>query len=212
MSETTSGIPAGNIHPFCGWSDSAASGWTTSYVIGSNRVKNDDWGSMYFGIYQYEGSALSRRIYMELDGINSQLYLEGNILATGGCTFYGSDIRYKSIMQQVNLSLLDIAKAPSFVYRWNRPNMNQNRLNLGGSAQYTQSVLPWAVEDNDNFLSMDYATVAYTFAVHTARHLLTYESRTDKKIKKLEREIVILKKQLKKLRYEEASIVDDQSV
>lgn len=140
------------------------------------------------------------------------LYVEGNITATGGVTLYGSDIRYKSIMQQVNLSLLDIAKAPSFVYRWNRPNMNQNRLNLGGSAQYTQSVLPWAVEDNDNFLSMDYATVAYTFAVHTARHLLTYESRTDKKIKKLEREIVILKKQLKKLRYEEASIVDDQSV
>ena len=59
---------------------------------------------------------------------------------------------------------------------------------------------------------MDYATVAYTFAVHTARHLLTYESRTDKKIKKLEREIKILKRELKKLGYEEASIVDDQSV
>ena len=90
--------------------------------------------------------------------------------------------------------------------------MNQNRLNLGGSAQYAQKILPWAVNDNDNFLSMDYATVAYTFAVHTARHLLTYESRTDKKIKKLEREIVILKKQLKKLGYEEVRTLDDQSV
>ena len=68
------------------------------------------------------------------------------------------------------------------------------------------------LENNDNFLSMDYATVAYTFAVHAARHLLTYESRTDKKIKKLEREIKILKRELKKLGYEEASIVDDQSV
>lgn len=136
----------------------------------------------------------------------------GDLLVTGGCTFYGSDIRYKSIMQQVNLSLLDIAKAPSFVYRWNRPNMNQNRLNLGGSAQYTQTILPWAVEDNSNFLSMDYATVAYTFAVHTARHLLTYESRTDKKIKKLENRVKYLEKQLKKLGYEEASIVDDSSI
>ena len=143
---------------------------------------------------------------------NGVLYTNGNILAEGGGTYYGSDIRYKSIMQQVNLSLLDIAKAPSFIYRWNKHGMNQNRLNLGGSAQYTQSVLPWAVEENDNFLSMDYATVAYTFAVHTARHLLTYESRTDKKIKKLEREIKILKRELKKLGYEEASIVDDQSV
>lgn len=139
--------------------------------------------------------------------------VNGDILATGGTTFYGSDIRYKSIIHPVMLLALNkIAEAPSFVYRWNRPNMNQNRLNLGGSAQYTQSVLPWAVEDNDNFLSMDYATVAYTFAVHTARHLLTYESRTDKKIKKLEREIKILKRELKKLGYEEASIVGDQGI
>lgn len=138
--------------------------------------------------------------------------VNGDILATGGTTFYGSDIRYKLIMQQVNLTLLEIANAPSFIYRWNKKDMKCDRLNLGGSAQYTQSVLPWAVEDNDNFLSMDYATVAYTFAVHTARHLLTYESRTDKKIKKLEREIVILKKQLKKLGYEEVRTLDDQSV
>lgn len=159
-----------------------------------------------------------------IQGYNGYLYLgstsansiridsSGNILAPGGGTYYGSDIRYKSIMQQVNLSLLDIAKAPSFVYRWNKKGMKRDRLNLGGSAQYTQSILPWAVEENDNFLSMDYATVAYTFAVHTARHLLTYETRTDKKIKKLEREIVILKKQLKKLGYEEVRTLDDQSV
>lgn len=128
---------------------------------------------------------------------NGVLYTNGNILAEGGGTYYGSDIRYKSIMQQVELSLLSIANAPSFVYRWNKKGMKRDRLNLGGSAQYTQSILPWAVEENDNFLSMDYATVAYTFAVHTARHLLTYETRTDKKIKKLEREIVILKNNLK---------------
>ena len=142
----------------------------------------------------------------------AKLHVIGDILATGGGTYYGSDIRYKLIMQQVNLSLLDIAEAPSFVYRWNRPNMNQNRLNLGGSAQYTQSVLPWAVEENDNFLSMDYATVAYTFAVHTARHLLTYESRTDKKIKKLENRVKYLEKQLKKLGYEEVRTLDDSGI
>lgn len=128
---------------------------------------------------------------------NGNVYTNGNFLAEGGSTFYGSDIRYKSIMQQVNLSLSDIAKAPSFVYHWNREGMKCDRLNLGGSAQYTQSVLPWAVEDNSNFLMMDYATVAYTFSVHTARHLLTYESRTDKKIKKLENRVKYLEKQLK---------------
>lgn len=142
----------------------------------------------------------------------AKLHVIGDILATGGGTYYGSDIRYKSIMQQVNLSLSDIAKAPSFVYHWNREGMKCDRLNLGGSAQYTQSILPWAVDNSNNFLSMDYATVAYTFAVHTARHLLTYESRTDKKIKKLENRVKYLEKQLKKLGYEEVRTLDDQSV
>lgn len=142
----------------------------------------------------------------------AKLHVIGDILATGGGTYYGSDIRYKSIMQQVNLSLLDIAKAPSFVYRWNKKGMKRDRLNLGGSAQYTQTILPWAVNDNDNFLSMDYATVAYTFAVHTARHLLTYETRTDKKIKKLENRVKYLEKQLKKLGYEEVRTLDDSGI
>lgn len=143
---------------------------------------------------------------------NGVLYTNGNILAEGGGTYYGSDIRYKSIIQQVELSLLAIANAPSFIYRWNKHGMNQNRLNLGGSAQYAQKILPWAVNDNDNFLSMDYATVAYTFAVHTARHLMNYESKTDKKIKKLENRVKYLEKQLKKLGYEEVRTLDDQSV
>lgn len=213
MSESIAGIPAGNIRNILGWYDSAASGWTTSYIIGSKRNYNNDWGEMTFGVYRYEGSNRSMRMLMTLDGAGQKLYIEGNILATGGSSFYGSDIRYKSIIHPVMLLALNkIADAPSFVYRWNRPNINQNRLNLGGSAQYTQSILPWAVEENDNFLSMDYATVAYTFAVHTARHLLTYETRTDKKIKKLEREIVILKKQLKKLGYEEVRTLDDSGI
>lgn len=143
---------------------------------------------------------------------NGVLYINGDFLSGGGSTFYGSDIRYKSIIQQVKLSLLEIANAPSFIYRWNKHGMNQNRLNLGGSAQYAQKILPWAVNDNDNFLSMDYATVAYTFAVHTARHLLTYESRTDKKIKKLENRVKYLEKQLKKLGYEEVRTLDDSGI
>ena len=191
-------------------------------AIGANKRKVSLIGLNY-GELRWEGSrfvlgAYGGGWYMDnSDWIKSQnnkgIYTGGNILSGGGCTFYGSDIRYKYIVQHVQLlSLNKIAEAPSFVYRWNRPNMNQSRLNLGGSAQYTQSILPWAVEENDNFLSMDYATVAYTFAVHTARHLLTYETRTDKKIKKLENRVKYLEKQLKKLGYEEVRTLDDQSV
>lgn len=212
MSEGIAGIPAGNIRNILGWYDSAATGWQTSYIIGSKREVGNNWGELMLGVYQYEGAKRSVAVYMGLDGAGGRVYIEGNLLVTGGGTFYGSDIRYKSIMQQVNLSLLDIAEAPSFVYHWNKEGMKCDRLNLGGSAQYTQSVLPWAVEEKDNFLSMDYATVAYTFAVHTARHLLTYETRTDKKIKKLENRVKYLEKQLKKLGYEEVRTLDDSGI
>lgn len=205
-------VPAGNVRNILGWYDSSSSGYTTSYIIGSKRAVGNNWGELMLGVYQYEGANRSVAVYMGLDGAGGRVYIGGNLLVTGGGTFYGSDIRYKSIMQQVNLSLLDIAKAPSFVYHWNREGMKCDRLNLGGSAQYTQSVLPWAVEEKDNFLSMDYATVAYTFAVHTARHLMNYETRTDKKIKKLENRVKYLEKQLKKLGYEEVRTLDDQSV
>ena len=203
-------IPANKYRYVLGWQDNTTEGYTTGYGIGVYRPATK-WGSMILEVLNYENK--TRRAQLEIRGHDNVLWFSGDILAEGGGTFYGSDIRYKTIVQHVQLlSLNKIAEAPSFLYRWNRPNMNQNRLNLGGSAQYTQSILPWAVEDNSNFLMMDYATVAYTFAVHTARHLLTYESRTDKKIKKLENRVKYLEKQLKKLGYEEASIVDDSAI
>lgn len=200
-----------------GWMDTVSGyGYRTRYVIGSERGYNSNWGKMYLAVSNNDnGTSIGCNLELRGDGwvvASGSIRANLNILADGGCSFYGSDIRYKSITQQVKLSLSDIAKAPSFVYHWNREGMKCDRLNLGGSAQYTQSVLPWAVEENDNFLSMDYATVAYTFAVHTARHLLTYESRTDKKIKKLENRVKYLEKQLKKLGYEEVRTLDDQSV
>lgn len=177
--------------------------YNTKWEIGNTR--GGSVGSRGFAVYRDSTAAILINI--------GQTTIYGNLLATGGCTFYGSDIRYKSIIQSVPLlSLNKIAKAPSFVYHWDKEDMECNRLNLGGSAQYTQSILPWAVEENNGFLSMDYATVAYTFSVHTARHLLTYETRTDKKIKKLENRVKYLEKQLKKLGYEEVRTLDDQSV
>lgn len=202
-------VNGNTFRPIIRWGDILnGRGYHTRYVFGSVRDDTNDWGRIFMAVSNNDAGS-SFGCVLSIYG-SGYVGISGNLLVTGGGTFYSSDIRYKSIMQQVNLSLLDIAKAPSFVYRWNKKGMKRDRLNLGGSAQYTQSILPWAVENSNNFLSMDYATVAYTFAVHTARHLLTYESRTDKKIKKLEREIVILKKQLKKLGYEEVRTLDDQ--
>lgn len=210
FSEKNITVNLNTIQPIIRWGNSISGyGYQTKYMIGSVRDQGD-WGGIYMAVSNNDAGTSTGSSLAIYGG--GYIEMVGNLLVSGGGTFYSSDIRYKSIIQQVKLSLLEIANAPSFIYRWNKHGMNQNRLNLGGSAQYTQSVLPWAVEENDNFLSMDYATVAYTFAVHTARHLLNFETKTEKKIKDLEREIKLLKKQLKKLGYEKASIMDDQSV
>lgn len=192
-------VNGNTFRPIIRWGDILnGRGYHTRYVFGSVRDDTNDWGRIFMAVSNNDAGS-SFGCVLSIYG-SGYVGISGNLLVTGGGTFYSSDIRYKSIMQQVNLSLMDIAKAPSFVYHWNKEGMKCDRMNLGGSAQYTQSILPWAVEENDNFLSMDYATVAYTFAVHTARHLLTYESRTDKKIKKLENRVKYLEKQLKKIR------------
>lgn len=199
-------IPDYKYRYVLGWQDNTTGGYTTGYGIGVYRSANK-WGSMILEVLDYENK--KRKAQLEIRGHDNVLYFSGDILAEEGGTFYGSDIRYKQIIQQVELSLQKIAEAPSFVYHWNKEKMKCDRLNLGGSAQYTQSILPWAVKDNDGFLSMDYATVAYTFSVHTARHLLDYETKTDKEIRKLKNRIKYLEKQLKSLHYEEANIVDN---
>lgn len=204
-------VSKNSAHCHIGWKDVISGvGYSTYYAIGSAR-ENSNWGSLYFAVGNNDaGTSAGCKLYLRGYG---QAELIGNLLVTGGTTFYESDQRAKNIIGLVYLSLMQISEAPTIRFRWNGwHTKDDGRNHVGGIAQYIQGILPEAIINSDKSLSMDYATVAYTFAVHTARHLLTYESRTDKKIKKLEREIVILKKQLKKLGYEEVRTLDDQSV
>ena len=204
-------VDESSAHCHIGWEDVIRGvGYSTYYAIGSVR-ENSNWGSLYFAVGNNDtGTSAGCKLYLRGYG---QAELIGNLLVTGGTTFYESDQRAKNIIGLVYLSLMQISKAPTIRFRWNGwHTKDDGRNHVGGIAQYIQGILPEAIINSDKSLSMDYATVAYTFAVHTARHLLTYETRTDKKIKKLEREIVILKKQLKKLGYEEVRTLDDQSV
>lgn len=204
-------VAKSSAHCHIGWKDVISGvGYSTYYAIGSVR-ENSNWGSLYFAVGNNDaGTSAGCKLYLRGYG---QAELIGNLLVTGGTTFYESDQRAKNIIGLVYLSLMQISKAPTIRFRWNGwHTKDDGRNHVGGIAQYIQGILPEAIINSDKSLSMDYATVAYTFAVHTARHLMNYETRTDKKIKKLEREIVILKKQLKKLGYEEVRTLDDQSV
>lgn len=204
-------VSKNSAHCHIGWKDVISGvGYSTYYAIGSAR-ENSNWGSLYFAVGNNDaGTSAGCKLYLRGYG---QAELIGNLLVTGGTTFYESDQRAKNIIGLVHLSLMQISEAPTIRFRWNGwHTKDDGRNHIGGIAQYIQGILPDAITNSEKSLSMDYATVAYIFAVHTARHLLNFETKTEKKIKDLEREIKQLKKQLKKLGYEKASIMDDSGI
>ena len=137
---------------------------------------------------------------------SAKLHVAGNILATGGITCYSSDQRAKTVIEQISLSLKQIANAPTIRFKWNGWKIKDDgKTHIGGIAQYMQKLLPETVLEADDMLNMDYATTGYIFAVQTAKHLV----KTDTEVEKLKKRVKRLEKQLKQLGYEEANIMDD---
>lgn len=114
----------------------------------------------------------------------------GDILAYGGITMYGSDETKKNIIERFILPLDYVVNAPLWRYTW-RDNRN-DRINIGGSAQYTQLMMNELVGDSDKGLTMDYATTAYAFSVSIAKHfqrfLIEDFGRHETEIERLKRE------------------------
>lgn len=137
---------------------------------------------------------------------NGTLTHSGNFLTIGGITSYASDQRAKTVIEQINLSLKQIANAPTIRFKWNDWKIKDDgKTHIGGIAQYMQKLLPETVLEADDMLNMDYATTGYIFAVQTAKHLV----KTDTEVEKLKKRVKKLEKQLKQLGYEEANIISD---
>lgn len=140
------------------------------------------------------------------DATNGTITHRGNFLATGGITCYASDQRAKTVIEQISLSLKQIANAPTIRFKWNNWKIKDDgKTHIGGIAQYMQKLLPETVLEADNMLNMDYATTGYIFAVQTAKHLI----KTDTEVERLKKRVKRLEKRLKQLGYEEANIMDD---
>lgn len=140
---------------------------------------------------------------------STKLHVAGNILSTGGITCYSSDQRAKTVIEQINLSLKQIANAPTIRFKWNDWKIKDDgKTHIGGIAQYMQKLLPETVLEADDMLNMDYATTGYIFAVQTAKHLV----KTDTEVERLKNRVKKLEKQLKQLGYEEANIMGDKDV
>lgn len=96
----------------------------------------------------------------------------------------GSDIRNKNIIENVELNIEDVAKAPLFKFYWTE-GYGDSEIHVGTSAQYWKSVLPEITSELDNeqkTMSVSYDVAALASVISLA-----------KKVKELEEEIKNLK-------------------
>lgn len=123
----------------------------------------------------------------------SGMYSLGYVSALGQNT--SSDARKKDIIETKELSLLDIANAPSVKYLWK--HNRELGMQVGSIAQYWQKILPEAVhEDNDGYLSMEYGVIALLASISTARKVQDHERR----IAQLEKENERLRTELEQIK------------
>ena len=117
-------------------------------------------------------------------------YATENIIAAGDLTA-GSDIRYKDKIQDLRLSVHDIALAPAFTYKWN--NREDDALvHIGSSAQYwlnTNARDAVYYDKQNDFYHLNYASLALCNTIILARGMETQEekiARLEERIKELE--------------------------
>ena len=116
-------------------------------------------------------------------------YTTENIIAAGDLTA-GSDIRYKDKIQDLRLSVHDIALAPAFTYKWN--NREDDLVHIGSSAQYwlnTDAKDAVYYDKQNDFYHLNYASLALCNTIILARGMETQEekiARLEERINELE--------------------------
>ena len=122
----------------------------------------------------------------------------GNLLVSGGVTMY-SDLRKKTILNHVELSLKEVADAPLIEHYYNSDE--KKTTHVGSVAQYWAELNDWfCKEDEEGFLTMEIQNAALASAISVARELTRYESKTDKLIKKLKKRIGELEEEIENLK------------
>lgn len=122
----------------------------------------------------------------------------GNMLVNGGITMY-SDQRKKTILNNVELSLKQIAEAPLIEHYYNSDE--KKTTHVGSIAQYWASMNDWFCKlDSEGYYTMEIQNAALASAISIARELDRYETKTDKDIKKLKKRICELEEEVGRLK------------
>ena len=123
------------------------------------------------------------------------LYVYGNAKITGSLS-YSSDMRLKDFVENKDIDVESIARAPLFDFRWKDTRID-NDVHVGTSAQYWRGVLSETVNaDSAGMLSLDYGVTALAGVISVARKVMTHEER----IKALEEENERLRNEIETLK------------
>lgn len=169
-----------------------------SVEIGNTNEINATGSSKLYLQYRNTGHLIlcknGKNIGVNEENPSYRLHVSGDIYATGAVTCL-SDIREKNILGQAKITVEQIARMRSIVYRW-KDNREDRDEHVGSIAQDWQNVLPQVVltaKDKKKTLSMQYGVAALVGAITIARKVVDHERR----IKELEDENRKLKEQLK---------------
>ena len=155
-----------------------------SWAVGSNDKHKFAW------FYQDTSQGIDAS-KMELDA-------SGNLLAYGGVTQY-SDIRKKTVINHVQLSLKEVADAPLIEHYYNSDE--RKTTHVGSIAQYWAGLNDWfCKKDDEGYYTMEIQNAALASAISIARELVKYETKTDKQIKRLKKRINELEEEIEKLK------------
>ena len=115
--------------------------------------------------------------------INGDVYSNGSMTATS--FIQSSDERIKNIDGDINLTIEQIAEAPSILFHFKD---KRDKLQHGGTiAQYWEKIAPWAVrKDSKGELSLDYVALCIAAIICCARAIVRLEKILSKILKKLE--------------------------
>ena len=125
------------------------------------------------------GSTASKSLKID---VNGEVYCPANIVISGD-SVTGSDVRFKSIIEEAYFKIEDIANAPFFIYKWN--DREDDKTHIGTSAQYWEQIRSELVS-GQQFKTLNYGSLGVGMCISLAKCI--YEN-IEPKIKILEDEV-----------------------
>lgn len=177
----------------------AANAVATAYLtVGTSSVNTSSTlyvnGTATIGLLTINTAIYSNQNYANLsyDFIN---VAAGQVARVSRNWTVPSDMRTKNVVSNAWADVDQIANAPIFNFRYKTDSLNT--ISLGTSAQYWRGVFPCGVTVfPDEYLGMDYASIALASAVMVARKVQSHEER----IAALEAENARLQDELNKIK------------